>query len=540
MINNEEQTIEYLPFPDCIRKRVGVYLGSADKAACSTCLREITDNATDEISAGFGNTIHVSSDFNGWNYVADNGRGIPIRMSKDVPEKTEAYLSISELHSSGKFNTGGVGRVGLNGLGSSAVNAVSDRYVLLIRVTESNWEGSIPEVTSAWRDHSRGELYYIVACEKGQKVYENCLRLKDIEKILFRGIKDYQPIPKGMSTLVFFKLDSEIFEESTKPEVPVTNLNYFLLIQRQFFGRKDIKVLIDGVSLECRFNPYRFEVVKTITPKDPLSPNKEVGIYLTFEADPELKDNSFFASVNGLDCRLGYHVNLTKNLFKAAFKDLYKVSHEYVLEGIRFGVIILANECVYSSQVKENLKSISKVKADDFLPVVKEIEKILKKNSDYWDLHIEKVNALYDSRRNIGAIEKAEKMINASSGTAFYKNKSNLVDGFSDATLKNRWDCELYIVEGNSPAGSLKSGRKAENGGLKQAVLPLRGKVLNVSNIEIDRALENKEISTLFSILGVGIQEKNVTSGATTWEEAQELLMKHSRYSRICLACDAD
>ena len=94
----EEEIIEYLPFPECVRRRVGMYLGGNDQEACNTAYREITDNSTDEVAAGYGDTILLSTDFNGFCFVADNGRGIPISMSRDVPEKTSAYLSISELH----------------------------------------------------------------------------------------------------------------------------------------------------------------------------------------------------------------------------------------------------------------------------------------------------------------------------------------------------------------------------------------------------------------------------------------------------------
>jgi DNA gyrase/topoisomerase IV subunit B len=177
---------------------------------------------------------------------------------------------------------------------------------------------------------------------------------------------------------------------------------------------------------------------------------------------------------------------------------------------------------------------------EDFNPLVKEIEKIFKKNSDYWDLHFEKVNQFWDAHRNIGAIEKAEKMMSAASGTGFYKNRGNLIEGFSDATLKDRWQCSLHIVEGLSPSGSLKSGRRAVNGGLKEGIFNLRGKVLNVSEVDINRALENKEISSLFQVLGVGIEDKNVTTGAKSYEEAHERLMKYSRYGRIVICCDAD
>ena len=538
----DEQRIEYLPFPDCIRKRTGMYLGSTGQDAINTCLREVLDNSCDEVAEGFGDLVHVSNNFNGYHYVADNGRGIPIRMSTDKPDKTEAYLSISELHSSGKFKPGAIGRAGINGIGSSAVNACSEVYILMIRVRQENYLDSTARVREVWETagpRSKNDIYYIVVCEKGEKVYEDCLHLREAEKKIFRGIKDYMPIPKGMSTIVFFKPDPEVFEISSSAKIPYANLNYFLLIQRQFFGRK-IRVEVDGKNLVGEFNPYQFEIIKSIVPKDPRSPNKEVGVYLTFEEDPDFGKVQEWGSVNGLDCRLGYHMNLAKNLFKAAFKSYFKVSHDYVLDGLKYGIILLANECVFSSQVKENLKSLSKVKADDFIPIVKEIEKIFRKNEEFWRNHIEKVNQIYDAHRSIGAIEKAQKMMDASSGSSFYKSKANLVEGFSDATLRNRWDCELFIVEGNSPAGSLKSGRRAIGGGLKQAVLPLRGKVLNVSSIDIDRALENKEISTLFSILGVGIQANNVTTGAQSWEEAHDRLMKQSRFGKIVISCDAD
>jgi DNA gyrase/topoisomerase IV subunit B len=366
--------------------------------------------------------------------------------------------------------------------------------------------------------------------------------LKDIEKRMFKGVKKFTPIPRGMTTIIFFKLDPEVFEEGLKPEIPYINLNYFLLIQQRFFGRKKIKVIVDGEDLKCNFKPFKFEIATTIKPKDENSPNKEVGVYLTFEVNEDLSkaDKDIFASVNGLNCPAGFHVNLAKSIFKAALRSQYKVTHDLALEGLKFGIIILSNDNVYNSQTKENLKSITKVKLDDFNPIVKEVEKVFRKNSDYWDLHVKKLNELWDSRRNIGAIEKAERMMDSASGSSFYKSRSGLVKGFSDATCSDRTKCSLFLCEGDSPAGALKAGRKAINGSLTIGVCPLRGKVLNVSDVDINRALENKEISTIFSVIGVGIQEKNVTSECKTWEEAHEALRKYSRFSQICIACDAD
>jgi DNA gyrase/topoisomerase IV subunit B len=533
-------------FPESVRKHVGLFLGSNLKDGAETALREIIDNASDEVGSGHGDTVHVSNDFNGFCYVADNSdRGIPIRISVDDPSKTEALLAITELHSSSKFTVGEIGRVGTHGVGGACTQACSTQFYMLVRVGEHNYKGSIPEVEEAWKSvgpRQKNELYYIIACEKGYKVFEGCMLLKDIEKHMFKGIKKFTPIPRGMTTLIFFKLDPEVFEEGLKPEIPYINLNYFLLIQQRFFGRKKIKVIVDGEDLKCNFKPFKFEIATTIKPKDVNSPNKEVGVYLTFEVNEDLSkaDKDIFASVNGLNCPAGFHVNLAKSIFKAALRSQYKVTHDLALEGLKFGIIVLSNSNIYNSQTKENLKSIEKVKLDDFNPVVKEVEKVFRKNSDYWDLHVKKLNELWDSRRNIGAIEKAERMMSAASGTGFYKNRSNLIEGFSDATLKDRWQCEIFLVEGLSPGGSLKSGRRTENGGLKVAVCPMRGKVLNVSDVDINRALQNKEISTLFQVLGVGIQEKNVTTGAKSYEEAHEKLMKYSRYGKICIAVDSD
>lgn len=539
----DENKIEYLKFPENIRARVGMYLGSNQKDGLNTALREICDNACDEVGAGYGNTVHISNNLGGYCYVADDSsRGMPIRMSKDVPDRTEAYLSISELHTSGKFQVGDIGRVGLNGVGSSATNATSSVYALLVRVTENNWKGSTLEVERAWKDagpRQRGELYYVVICEKGYKVFESCMFLKDIEGKLY-GKKAKNIIPRGMTTIVLFKPDPDIFEcDNLTPDIPYTNLNYFLLIQQRFFGRKKVRVMVDGEDLRCTFKPFKYEIATTIKPKDPESPNKEVGVYLTLEGDPELgkTDKDMFASVNGLDCKTGFHVNLAKTALKSAIRSQYKITHEYALEGLRFGIIILANESVFSSQTKENLKAITKVKLDDFTPLVKEIEKIFKKNPDYWDTHFEKVNQFWDAHRNIGAADKAQKMIDATSGVSSYRAKADYPKTFADATSKDRSMCELFLVEGNSAQSSLVMGRKDTR---YHACLGLRGKILNVTDKSVDRALESKVINDIFNIIGLGLDVNWVGKDAKTYEEAHEIIMKRSRFSKIIIATDAD
>lgn len=671
----KEEVIEFLKPRDAVRRRWGMYIG--DNSNANVLLREIIDNSGDEISAGYGDSILVSGDFNGFCFVADNGRGIPIAMSPDKPGSTQAYLSISELHSGSKFSNTEVSRVGMNGVGSSATNFLSEEYWLLSRIGEHNYNKSIPDVEKAWNNagpRSKGDLYYFVKCVKGEKVLESAGRLGDIEKLMFKGIKNYQSVPRDLSTIVFFKPDPEIFE-STKAEVPVTNLQYFLMIQEKFYNRK-VNVYVDGKKVNNTFKPYKFELVRYIEPKDDTF-NKQVGIYVTFEVDPKLGNKVEMGSVNGLDVNQGQHITIAESCFKTALKDVYKIRHEYLLNGLRVCVILLAGEVMFDSQTKTRLKSITKVKVTDFGDVVKDMEKIMKKNSDYWDLHVSKLNKLAESMKDIGAAELAEKMMDGASGVGLYRSKNDLVPGFAEATGKDRMACELFLCftgdteiltcnnekiafkdlvgriengeelytfscdkngnktktkiiaaekiksvdqivkvqlsensffrctldhkillssgeyieaqyltggmklmslssvdtvadieiinttedvyclevdnplhnfplasgvfasncEGLSAAGSLVTARPDTT---KQAILPLRGKILNVTNASAKRAMESQTIYSIFKVIGLGLDVNNVTKDCNTIEEALEVIKQKSRYGKIVIATDAD
>lgn len=438
----KEETIEFLKPRDAVRKRPGMYIGSVSNA--DVIFREIIDNACDEISAGYGDSILVSNNFEGYCFIADNGRGIPVSYSKDKPGVTQAYLSISELHSGSKFNNTDSARVGQNGVGSSASNFLSSEYWLLSRIGEHNYSDTIPDVRKVWESagpRSKRDIYYFVKCESGEKTLESCGHLKDISKLMF-GKKSNIEIPGEMSTMVFFKPDPSIFE-SCQADVPLKNLQYFLLIQEKFYKRK-VNVYVDGKKINNSFKPYRYELVETITPKDNTY-NKQVGIYITFEVDKSLGPKSEIGSVNGLEVNQGQHITIAESCYKTALKDVFKIKHEYLTNGLQMCVILLAGELMFDSQTKARLKSITKVKVTDFTQVVKSIEKIFKKDPDYWNLHVAKLDKLASSMKDIGASELAEKFMSGTSGVGLYRNKSNLVPGFTEATGKNRMDCELFL-----------------------------------------------------------------------------------------------
>lgn len=533
--------IKYLSSRDAVRTRPGLYLGSVSDPhqGASLCLREILDNSCDEISSGFGDTILVSNNFNGFCFVADNGRGIPIQWSKDRPATTQAFLSIDALHAGSKFGSTDASRAGQYGVGSSVINYTSEIYCLLSKIDSTNYKDSIPEVRKVWEStgpRGKKDLYYVVITQKGIKQYEGAGKLKDIEKMIFSGIKNYVSIPQGQSTIVLFKPDPEIWEY-TKVDIPLSNLQYFLLIQEKFFNRK-VNIVIDGQKLVSSFKPYRNEILKNIIPAD-TSMNNRVGIYVTFSADKNLGSKSSIGSVNGLEVNQGTHIQLVESCFKTALKEHYKIKHDCLLDGFQFCVVLLAGEVVFDSQTKTRLRQISKVKLTDFTPLVKEFIKVFKSDSDFWDLHVERLNKLAESKKSIGAIDKAQKMIDSSSGVQMYRNKSSFIKGFVDATagMKDRWNCELFIVEGLSAGQALISGRPDTK---YYSIFPIRGKILNVTSKTADQALDSDTIYSMFNCIGLGIDANNVLRDCVSMEEAMAVLKQRSRYGKIIISTDND
>jgi DNA gyrase/topoisomerase IV subunit B len=530
--NNEE--IRVIDFPECVQMRTSLYLADAPM-----CLREIIDNSEDAITkTGVGDTVIVETNFNGFNFVADNSTGIPIMMSRDRPGQTQADVSISTLHSGSNFNDGGKTEIsrGVFGVGSACVQAISEIYVLMSKVTAENYDKSLPMVKEYWEalgPRSKKEVFYYVVYEGGYKSYESVGRKGDIEKKLFG--KGCRELPADMSTMVLFRIDPQYFEGKIKTSIPEDNIRNFLLIQEKFYKRK-ITFWTNGEKLDSSgFKPYKEEILRTITPAD-TSMNPYVCVYVTFEVDPGLNPKDVRGSVNGLDTT-GVHLTYLEQCYEAALREEYKIKHKTIMPGLKMFVLVLATEPVYDSQTKTRLKSLAKVKPADFRPLVKDIIKVFRKDEEYWGNHVEKLNALADSVKSISAMEKAQRMIDEATGNNALRGKKDYVEGFCDATSKDRWKCSMYIVEGLSAGASLKSGRRTPEW---EGILPIKGKIANVSKIDIDKALENKEIYTILKTVGLGIDQNNVTTGCTTREEAYEKIKKYSRYGKICLAADSD
>lgn len=530
-VNGQEQ-VRVLEYPENVRSKHGMYLDCE-----SSCLREVIDNSTDEVlSCKTCNTVIIDTDFNGYNMVCDQGRGIPIYLSPDKPGRTQADVAVSTLHAGSKF-VNADSKIGTYGIGVSATNALSSAFWVLSKITQENYDKSIPVVKSFYESlgpRSRKEIFYYVYYEKGYKISEGAGKKSDLEKMIFGG-PGAKTLPADMSTITLFMIDPDIFP-NPKTTIPIKNLENFLFIQEKFYRRK-VTIVANGEVLTAgNIKPYQFEILKTITPAD-ISKNPYVGVYVTFEADPSLSPKKSTGSVNGLVVDSGVHIQYMEQCFEAALREEYKIKHKTIFPGLKMWVIMLVEDPVYDSQIKSRLRSISKVKVSDFQEIIKDFIKIFRKNEDYWVTHVNKLNALAESYKSIGAVEKAQKMIDSATGNQAFKSKQEYVEGFSDATAHDRWGAELFLCEGLSAAGGLKAGRKST---AYHAVLPLRGKILNVKDSTVDEALANKEIFTMLRVIGLGIDINNVTTGCQTPEEAYAKIQKSSRYGKIVIATDED
>lgn len=534
---NDEIVIRSLSDAEAVRTRPGIYVGAVDNP--DLIFREVLDGSFDESYATGCDSIIIRTNFNGYYFCCDNGRGIPCTMSLDDPTKTQAYLAMSKLHAGSKFETTGI-RAGMHGCGESAANFLSSRFVLLSKITDQNYDKSIPAVKELWNScgpRSKRDLFYIIAFEKGQLVYEGALKKSDVEAMIFGSEfpGGYIELPSGYSTLVFFRPDPEIFA-STKASIPVSNIQNFLLIQEKFYGRK-VRVDVDGEVLSSSsFKPYKYEFIRTIIPAD-TSLNDQISIYVTFEVDGSLGSKVESGSVNGLTVNQGIHINWLESIYEAALRTEYKIKHKCIYQGLKIHVLLLAGEVLYDSQTKTRLRSISKVKSSDLADIQKDFIKIFRKYSDEWDAHVAKLNLLADSMKSISAIDKAQKIMDSAAGSSAYKIKGKFIDSFSDATGSDRWNCEIFICEGKSPYSALKAGRKDCR---HIAVMGLRGKVLNTTEKTAEQMLDNAEMSSIFTAIGLGLDCNNVTSGCKTPEEAYEKIKAFSRYGRVIIATDAD
>ena len=492
--------IQVLEGLEAVRLRPGMYIGSTSARGLHHLVWEIVDNGIDEALAGFANRIDVTIEPDNIIAVRDNGRGMPV----GIHEKTgisavETIMTV--LHAGGKFG-GGAYKVsgGLHGVGASVVNALSE------------WL----EVT-VFQD---GKIYFI-RFENGGHAVEP---LKVIGETTETG------------TLVRFKADSQIFKDTTVYDYEILNSR----LRQLAFLNKDIRLTLtdkrtpDGLSNDYKYEGGIIEYVQFLNKNKSTISDKVIyveGLQDGILAEVALQYNDVYQSSIYSFCNNihthegGYHEDgfrmaLTRCINTYAknnnmIKKDETLSQDDVKEGLVAIISVKHPDPQYEGQTKTKLGN-SEVRKIVSNIAGEQINRFFLENPDIAKAIVEKAEIASKARI---AAKKARELTRRKSAL---DGISSLPGKLTDCSSKDASECEIYIVEGDSAGGSAKQGRDAKT----QAILPLRGKILNVEKARTHRIFENQEIRSMITAFGCGIQE--------------DVDVSKLRYHKIVIMTDAD
>ena len=493
----DESQIQVLEGLEAVRKRPGMYIGTTSSRGLHHLVYEIVDNSIDEALAGFCSHIEVTINEDNSITVVDNGRGMPVGIHPKMGRSTiEVIMTV--LHAGGKFGGGGY-KVsgGLHGVGASVVNALSEACEVTVTREGKVWQ----------QKYSRGNI------------------LGDVTQI---GESD------GHGTKTWFKPDHEIFE---------TTVFEFEILQSRLrelaFLNKGIRItLADKREGQENVETYYYEGgIKEFV--NYLNRNKDVlhpePIYVEGEKDGIIAEVSLqyndgytenlYSFANNIDTiEGGTHLVGFKTAITRVINDYAKkfghikesdknLSGDDVREGLTAVVSVKISEPQFEGQTKTKLGN-SEVRGVVDSIVTEGVGTFLEENPAVGKIIIDK--ALMAARAR-DAARKARELTRKS-----VLERSTLPGKLADCSSKDPMECEIYIVEGDSAGGSAKQGRNRKF----QAILPLRGKILNVEKQRLDRILNSDTIRSMITAFGAGIGKD--------FDEAK------LRYNRIIIMTDAD
>ena len=492
--------IQILEGLEAVRKRPGMYIGSTSSRGLHHLVYEIVDNAVDEALAGFCTEIQVIINQDNSITVIDNGRGIPVGINhKAGIPAVEVVFTI--LHAGGKFGGGGY-KVsgGLHGVGASVVNALS-----------------------TWLE--------VTICREGKIYQQRYERGKTMYPLKMVGECD----PEQTGTKVVFLPDSEVFEE--------TVYDYDILKQRlreMAFLTKGLKIILkdsrEGMEREKIFH-YEGGIREFVSylnrSKEALYPEiiycegqqNGVSVEVAMQHNDSYTENCY-GFVNNINTpEGGTHIVGFRNALTKTFNDYARknkllkesepnLSGDDIREGLTAIVSVKIEEPQFEGQTKQKLGNSEARGAVDNV-VSKQLEIFLEENPSVAKVIVEKSVLAQRARE---AARKARDLTRRKSAL----DKMSLPGKLADCSDKNPENCEIYIVEGDSAGGSAKTARNR----VTQAILPLRGKILNVEKARLDKIYSNAEIKAMITAFGTGIHE--------------DFDITKLRYHKIIIMTDAD
>ena len=494
--------IQVLEGLEAVRKRPGMYIGSTSSVGLHHLVWEIVDNAIDESLAGYCDDIEIIINKDNSITVKDDGRGIPTGIHKKTGISTvETVYTV--LHAGGKFGGGGY-KVsgGLHGVGASVVNALSSWVEVKV--------------------YQNSKVYYIRFENGGHTVAP----LKVIDECS----------PDRTGTTVTFKADPEIFKETTVYDYEILKqrvrelaflnkgLRIILVDDREIEPRKEIFVYEGGISEYVKFlNKGKTPIHEQIVHLEGEEDNISVEVAMQYNTGYTSNIYSFTNNINtheGGTHEDGVKRALTRIINSYGKKNKFLKDNDAPLTGddVREGLTMIISckhpDPQFEGQTKTKLgnSEVRKI-ADDVFS--EGFERFLLENPDEAKLIMEK--AMTAARARVAA-KKARELTRRKGDLDVINFGGKLVD----CKDKDPSVCEIFLVEGDSAGGSAIKGRNS----MTQAILPLRGKILNVEKARLDRALSNEEIRTIITAFGTGIGE--------------DFNLSKLRYDKIIIMTDAD
>lgn len=502
MSNYSGSDIVILEGLEAVRKRPGMYIGSTGTRGLHHMIWEILDNGIDEHLAGFCNELHLTLLKDGGVVIEDNGRGVPVDIhpTKKIPTARVVY---TVLHAGGKFNSD-VYKVsgGLHGVGASVVNALSSHMIVEIRR-----DGKV------YRDEYKDGGKPVTKLEKGLlPVVGTCMKNKTGTKVTF------YPDDSIFETVEF---KPETIRKKLK-EIAYLNKNLKIVFKDEHTGEEQTYLEEFGIQSYIKYiNRDTAVLHDDVIYIEGKSGDIEVEVAFQYTQNYSEQINAYCNRINVADggtLVTGFKTALTRIMNQYARELNFLKNKEDNFDGkdIRNGLVAIVSikhpDPQFESQTKNKLGNTdAKTAVDEVFN--REAQRYFDKNVEVLKRILENVHKSFKART---ASDKARKGVMKQLLDVDTKSK------LAACSSKKSEECEIYIVEGDSAGGTVKTARNRRT----QAVLPLRGKILNVEKAPLEKILVNNEIKTMIAAFGCGIGEN--------------FDIKKLRYDKIIILTDAD